>query len=98
MFDVCVGPGDNVPAVYGLDVTDVSRWEEMALNAALQIVDSLSKVSPLCALSFLYLLFPPLFHHPIKVNTAELWTTSRRKLNTVACYSHPATRSALLWY
>ncbi|XP_051245423.1 tRNA dimethylallyltransferase isoform X2 [Dicentrarchus labrax] len=36
-------PGDNVPVVYGLDVTDVSRWEEMVLNPALQILDSLSK-------------------------------------------------------
>ncbi|XP_073319271.1 tRNA dimethylallyltransferase isoform X2 [Pagrus major] len=36
-------PGDNVPAVYGLDVTDVSRWEETVLNPALQILDSLSK-------------------------------------------------------
>ncbi|XP_044192322.1 tRNA dimethylallyltransferase isoform X1 [Thunnus albacares] len=36
-------PGDNMPAVYGLNVTDVSRWEEMVLNPALQILDSLSK-------------------------------------------------------
>ncbi|XP_017276434.1 tRNA dimethylallyltransferase [Kryptolebias marmoratus] len=36
-------PGDNVPAVYGLDVTDVSKWEETVLNPALQILDSLSK-------------------------------------------------------
>uniref|UniRef100_A0A1A7WDG2 tRNA dimethylallyltransferase n=2 Tax=Iconisemion striatum TaxID=60296 RepID=A0A1A7WDG2_9TELE len=36
-------PGDNVPAVYGLDVTDVSRWEETVLNPALQILDSLRK-------------------------------------------------------
>ncbi|XP_022603072.1 tRNA dimethylallyltransferase, mitochondrial isoform X1 [Seriola dumerili] len=36
-------PGDNVPAVYGLDATDVSRWEETVLNPALQILDSLSK-------------------------------------------------------
>ncbi|XP_041665973.1 tRNA dimethylallyltransferase [Cheilinus undulatus] len=36
-------PGDSVPAVYGLDVTDVSRWEEMVLNPALQILDSLRK-------------------------------------------------------
>lgn len=41
---VCAGPGDNVPPVYGLDVTDVSRWEETVLNPALQIMDSLSKV------------------------------------------------------
>lgn len=32
-----------MPAVYGLNVTDVSRWEEMVLNPALQILDSLSK-------------------------------------------------------
>ncbi|XP_047461585.1 tRNA dimethylallyltransferase isoform X2 [Mugil cephalus] len=36
-------PGVNIPAVYGLDVTDVSRWEETVLNPALQILDSLSK-------------------------------------------------------
>ncbi|XP_028255233.1 tRNA dimethylallyltransferase isoform X2 [Parambassis ranga] len=36
-------PGDNIPAVYGLDVTDVSRWEETVLNPALQILDSLRK-------------------------------------------------------
>ncbi|XP_044027278.1 tRNA dimethylallyltransferase isoform X3 [Siniperca chuatsi] len=38
-------PGDNVPVVYGLDVTDVSRWEETVLNPALQILDSLSKLT-----------------------------------------------------
>ncbi|MEQ2274174.1 hypothetical protein XENORESO_015481, partial [Xenotaenia resolanae] len=36
-------PGDGVPDVYGLDVTDVSRWEETVLKPALQILDSLSK-------------------------------------------------------
>ncbi|XP_036000822.1 tRNA dimethylallyltransferase isoform X2 [Fundulus heteroclitus] len=36
-------PGDSVPAVYGLDVTDVSRWEDTVLKPALQILDSLSK-------------------------------------------------------
>ncbi|XP_013876564.1 tRNA dimethylallyltransferase [Austrofundulus limnaeus] len=36
-------PGNNVPAVYGLDVTDVSKWEETVLNPALQILDRLSK-------------------------------------------------------
>ncbi|XP_008330300.1 tRNA dimethylallyltransferase isoform X3 [Cynoglossus semilaevis] len=36
-------PGDDVPPVYGLDVTDVSRWEETVLTPALQILDSLSK-------------------------------------------------------
>ncbi|KAM9823674.1 tRNA dimethylallyltransferase [Neosynchiropus ocellatus] len=34
---------DNVPAVYGLDVTDVSRWEETVLIPALQILESRSK-------------------------------------------------------
>lgn len=43
---VCVGPGDNVPVVYALDVTDASKWEETVLNPALQILDSLSKVGP----------------------------------------------------
>ncbi|XP_076610491.1 tRNA dimethylallyltransferase isoform X2 [Chaetodon auriga] len=36
-------PGDSVPVVYGLDVTDVSRWEETVLNPALQILHSLGK-------------------------------------------------------
>uniref|UniRef100_A0A8C6T7U8 tRNA dimethylallyltransferase n=1 Tax=Neogobius melanostomus TaxID=47308 RepID=A0A8C6T7U8_9GOBI len=36
-------PGDTVPPVYGLDVTDVSRWEETVLTPALQILASLSK-------------------------------------------------------
>ncbi|XP_054620096.1 tRNA dimethylallyltransferase [Dunckerocampus dactyliophorus] len=36
-------PGDSVPAVYGLDVTDVAKWEETVLNPALQILDSLCK-------------------------------------------------------
>ncbi|KAM4724775.1 tRNA dimethylallyltransferase [Anableps anableps] len=36
-------PGDSVPAVYGLDVTDVSGWEEAVLKPALQILDNLSK-------------------------------------------------------
>lgn len=35
-----------MPVVFGLDVTDVSRWEETVLNPALQILDSLSKVGP----------------------------------------------------
>lgn len=33
-----------MPPVYGLDVTDASRWEESVLKPALQILDSLSKV------------------------------------------------------
>ncbi|XP_071225126.1 tRNA dimethylallyltransferase [Salvelinus alpinus] len=36
-------PGDNVPAVYGLDVTDVSQWEETVLSPALLILDRLTK-------------------------------------------------------
>lgn len=43
-LSVCAGPGDSVPAVYGLDVTDVSKWEETVLKPALQILDSISKV------------------------------------------------------
>lgn len=42
-----IGPGENVPSVYGLDVTDVSRWEQTVLSPALQILDRLSKVRPL---------------------------------------------------
>ncbi|XP_054911869.1 tRNA dimethylallyltransferase isoform X2 [Poeciliopsis prolifica] len=36
-------PGDSVPSVYSLDVTDVSRWEESVLKPALQILDGLMK-------------------------------------------------------
>ncbi|XP_066573424.1 tRNA dimethylallyltransferase [Amia ocellicauda] len=36
-------PGANVPPVFGLDVSDVSRWEETVLAPALQILDSLRK-------------------------------------------------------
>ncbi|CAL9691312.1 unnamed protein product [Knipowitschia caucasica] len=36
-------PGDGVPPVYGLDVSDVSRWEETVLTPALQILASLCK-------------------------------------------------------
>uniref|UniRef100_A0A3B4AZS7 tRNA dimethylallyltransferase n=1 Tax=Periophthalmus magnuspinnatus TaxID=409849 RepID=A0A3B4AZS7_9GOBI len=45
-------PGDGVPPVYSLDVSDASRWEESVLTPALQILASLCKgeepaVSPL---------------------------------------------------
>lgn len=33
-------PGPNVPSVYGLDVTDVSSWNENVLSPAIQIVSS----------------------------------------------------------
>lgn len=58
-YVVCVGvgPGDGVPPVYGLDVTDVSRWEETVLTPALQILASLSKVGPFCQLFFFFFLF-----------------------------------------
>ncbi|XP_048414321.1 tRNA dimethylallyltransferase isoform X1 [Stegostoma tigrinum] len=36
-------PGANVPPVYGLDVTDVSKWEETVLHPALQILESCLK-------------------------------------------------------
>ncbi|GCC37251.1 tRNA dimethylallyltransferase isoform X2 [Chiloscyllium punctatum] len=32
-------PGANVPPVYGLDVTDVSQWEETILHPAMQILE-----------------------------------------------------------
>ncbi|XP_062385958.1 tRNA dimethylallyltransferase [Sardina pilchardus] len=35
--------GSNVPPVYGLDVTDVSQWEETVLNPALRILEHLQK-------------------------------------------------------
>ncbi|XP_042363040.1 tRNA dimethylallyltransferase isoform X2 [Plectropomus leopardus] len=52
-------PGANVPMVFGLDVTDVSRWEELVLDPALQILDSLIKGEE------------PVIQ-PIKVQEAEL--------------------------
>ncbi|XP_060062143.1 tRNA dimethylallyltransferase isoform X2 [Erinaceus europaeus] len=33
-------PGTNVPPVYGLEVSDVSKWEETVLRPALEIVQS----------------------------------------------------------
>ncbi|XP_060798817.1 tRNA dimethylallyltransferase isoform X2 [Neoarius graeffei] len=36
-------PGSSVPPVYGLDVTDVSIWEETVLIPALDILDSFCK-------------------------------------------------------
>ncbi|KAF0885604.1 MOD5 protein, partial [Crocuta crocuta] len=33
-------PGPNVPPVYGLEVSDVSKWEESVLERALEIVQS----------------------------------------------------------
>ncbi|XP_026785264.3 tRNA dimethylallyltransferase [Pangasianodon hypophthalmus] len=36
-------PGTSVPPVYGLDVTDVSLWEQTVLTPALDILDSLCK-------------------------------------------------------
>ncbi|XP_072561773.1 tRNA dimethylallyltransferase [Paramormyrops kingsleyae] len=36
-------PGADVPRVFGLDVTDVSRWEENVLTPALQVLESLQK-------------------------------------------------------
>ncbi|XP_072358339.1 tRNA dimethylallyltransferase isoform X2 [Scyliorhinus torazame] len=37
------GPGPNVPPVYGLDVTDVSQWDESVLQPAVQILESFLK-------------------------------------------------------
>lgn len=34
-----------MPSVYGLDVTDASRWEETVLKPALQILDHIIKVT-----------------------------------------------------
>uniref|UniRef100_A0A8C0SMN6 tRNA dimethylallyltransferase n=1 Tax=Canis lupus familiaris TaxID=9615 RepID=A0A8C0SMN6_CANLF len=34
------GPGPRVPPVYGLEVSDVSKWEECVLEPALEIVQS----------------------------------------------------------
>nr|XP_006139200.1 tRNA dimethylallyltransferase-like [Pelodiscus sinensis] len=35
-----LGPGPHVPPVYGLEVTDLSQWDENVLKPALQIVES----------------------------------------------------------
>uniref|UniRef100_A0A8C4Z607 tRNA dimethylallyltransferase n=1 Tax=Gadus morhua TaxID=8049 RepID=A0A8C4Z607_GADMO len=60
-------PGGSVPAVYGLDVSDVSRWEETVLEPALQILHSLTKgESPAI--------------EPIRVEEAEL--TNKRSRHT----------------
>ncbi|XP_048084974.1 tRNA dimethylallyltransferase isoform X2 [Alosa alosa] len=36
-------PGSNVPPVYGLDVTNLSQWEDTVLNPALCILENLQK-------------------------------------------------------
>ncbi|KAK1805010.1 hypothetical protein P4O66_019371, partial [Electrophorus voltai] len=36
-------PGRSVPPVYGLDVTDVSRWEQTVLSPAMDILNCLQK-------------------------------------------------------
>lgn len=41
---VPVGPGPNVPPVYGLEVSDLLRWEEDVLKPALEIVESFIQV------------------------------------------------------
>lgn len=41
---VLVGPGPNVPPVYGLEVSDLLRWEEDVLKPALEIVESFIQV------------------------------------------------------
>lgn len=44
-FCVSVGPGPNVPPVYGLEVSDLLRWEEDVLKPALEIVESFIQVA-----------------------------------------------------
>lgn len=39
-----LGPGTGVPPVYGLEVSDVSKWEESVLEPALEIVRSFIQV------------------------------------------------------
>ena len=39
-----LGPGPSVPPVYGLEVSDVSKWEESVLQPALEIVQSFIQV------------------------------------------------------
>lgn len=41
---VSVGPGPNVPPVYGLEVSDLLQWEENVLKPALEIVESFIQV------------------------------------------------------
>lgn len=45
LFWVSPGPGPNVPAVYGLDVSDLSQWEEKVLEPAVEIVESFIQVT-----------------------------------------------------
>lgn len=40
-----LGPGPSVPPVYGLEVSDVSKWEESVLEPALNIVQSFIQVT-----------------------------------------------------
>lgn len=40
-----LGPGPSVPPVYGLEVSDVSKWEEFVLEPALSIVQSFIQVT-----------------------------------------------------
>ncbi|XP_078236249.1 tRNA dimethylallyltransferase isoform X1 [Pogona vitticeps] len=39
-------PGPNIPPVYGLDVSDLSQWEEKVLEPAFQIVQSFCQGRP----------------------------------------------------
>lgn len=54
-----LGPGPSVPPVYGLEVSDVSKWEESVLEPALEIVQSFIQViinhSTVCGLIFIAL-------------------------------------------
>lgn len=44
-LSLSLGPGPNVPPVYGLEVSDLSQWDENVLKPALQIVESFIQVS-----------------------------------------------------
>ena len=39
------GPGSNVPSVYGLDGSDVTRWEELVTKPATHILGALIQVT-----------------------------------------------------
>lgn len=43
-FSLSLGPGPSAPPVYGLEVSDVSRWKECVLEPALDIVHSFIQV------------------------------------------------------
>lgn len=73
-----------MPPVYGLDVTDASRWEESVLKPALQILDSLSKVKPRASTLYFPLLFNSLFFQTISFLSLSLFLSFYLNVSWVA--------------